>query len=205
MYQINNQKRIEGYVKKYHMHAFADGYDFECYQLDPEEILNEKLNPRQYLLFLVSGTAEISSVRKDGSLFEITLVSSFTCFGDMEFANTAMHQHEIKMITECEFLAVDLIKYKQKILKDPAFLYFLLQSISEKMEMISNVNLETTNVESKVLYYLEHQSVNQEIHGVEKTAQELSCSRRQLERVLKKLCEEKILVKVKKGVYRKHA
>lgn len=204
MLKINNQKRIQGYIKKYHIDAFAKEYEFECYKLDEDEILNQKLNPRQYLLFLVSGTSQITSFRKDGSLYEITLVSTFTCFGDMEFTNEAVRQQEIKTVTECEFLALDLIRYREQIMNDPAFLYFLLNSITEKMEMISNANLEATDVENKVLYYMEQRSLKHEIHGVEKTAQELHCSRRQLERVLKKLSDEKIIIKVKKGVYRKN-
>lgn len=205
MIRVDNEKRIQGYIKKYQLQKFAKNYTFELYHFDPHEILNQKLNPRQYLLFLVSGTCEITTLRKNGTLFQITRISTFSCFGDMEFAVESIRQNEIETISECEFLALDLMQYRSKLSEDPAFLRFLLKSIVEKMEMISSETRETTDVESKVLYYISHQSPSHKIIGIEKTAQEINCSRRQLERVLKKLCAESILAKEKKGVYKKHA
>lgn len=200
MKKVNNKKRLEGYLKKYSEYSFLKNYPLHLYACNPQEVLNQKLNPKQFLLFLVEGTCEIINTTSDGSLYQISRINTFTCFGDMEFAYTSLRQHEIRAITECEFIAIDLEENKQKILNDPKLLFFLLQSVTTKMSAISDAQAETTNVESRILYYLkEHKSIK----GVNTLCKEIKSSRRQVQRTLKKLCDDNILKKVKKGVYEK--
>lgn len=200
MKKITNKKRIDGYLKKYSEFSFLKKYPLHLYQFDENEILNEKLNPKQFLLFLVDGTCQITTVSQDGRIHSITRISVFTCFGDMELADDSMRQHEIKTITECEFLAIDLIENKNKVLNDPKLLYFLLKSIAQKMLSSSQAQSETTNVESRILYYLQEHNT---IHGVNVLTQSIHSSRRQVQRGLKKLCEENKIKKIKKGTYEK--
>lgn len=198
MKKVSNQKRLQGYLKKYHEYSFLKKYPLHLYQCNPNEILNQKLNPKQFLLFLVEGTCEIINTTSDGRLYQITRISTFTCFGDMEFAYDALQQHEIKTVTECEFIAIDLEENREKILKDPKLLYFLLQSVTIKTSAISNAQAETTNVESRILYYLNE---HQQIKGVNLLCNAINASRRQVQRALAKLCNEQMIRKVKKGVY----
>lgn len=202
MKKIQNTKRIQGYIKKYKHYTFLQEYPLHLYTLEPNEILNHKLNPKQFLLFLVDGEVKLSNYRSDGTIHQITKVSSFTCFGDMEFACPSIHQNQIETMTDCEFLAIDLEEQRQNIIKDTQFLMFLLQSITEKTIIISDAQTHTTNIESKVLYYLENESSR--IQGIEQLAQHINCSRRQLQRVLKQLCASGHIRKVQKGTYEKY-
>lgn len=52
-----------------------------------------------------------------------------------------------------------------------------------------------------MLYYLEYEAKDNMICGVEQCANHINASRRQLQRILKELVDEGIIVKVKKGIY----
>ena len=58
------------------------------------------------------------------------------------------------------------------------------------------------SLEEAFLAYLSTRCPDQTFSGVEKMAMQLHCSRRQLQRVLKKLLTEGKLVKLSKGRYR---
>ena len=59
-----------------------------------------------------------------------------------------------------------------------------------------------STLEESFLSYLSERCPDQTFSGAEKMAMQLHCSRRQLQRVLKKLLEEGQLVKLSKGSYR---
>lgn len=201
MKNISEKKKIKFYLSKYKLEPLLHKYSLVLYSFEECEILNEKLNPRQFLIFLVSGSVRIYSTRMNGSLNQITTTTAPTCFGDMEFTNPTMKQHTIETITPCKFLCLDTLTNRTKIEKDSQLLLYLLHSVSEKSILGSEKQEETSDIESKVLYYLDKESETHEIHGVLSLSQHLNCSRRQLQRVLKKLQDESIIVKKKKGVY----
>lgn len=203
MKKINDKKRLESYLKTSKLDTLLSSYDLVMYELDRQEILNEKLNPRRFMLFLAEGKVRIMSYRIDGNCYQVNDTAAPNCFGDMEFALPEMRQHRIETITPCVFLALDLAKEKSKIEKDPQFLMYLLRSVSYKVTLTSDVYTETSDIKSKVIYYLEHEAVNEEIHGVGNLCQHLNCSRRQLQRILKQLQGEGYLVKTGKGKYKK--
>lgn len=182
MKKIYDKSRRESYLIKYKLDTLLSSYDLVMYELNEEEILNEKLNPRRFMLFLVEGKVRIMSYRVDGDCYQVSDTVAPNCFGDMEFALPKMRQHRIETITHCVILALDLVKWKSKIEKDPQFLMYLLKSVSNKATLTSDVYTETTDIKSKVIYYLENESVNGGIHGVGNLCQHLNCSRRQLQR-----------------------
>ncbi len=197
----NNTVKINMYLDKYGIKEYLQDYELVLYSFDAYEKLNEKLNPKQFLLFLVSGDVALKTVRLDGSLSQTTIAKPFTCFGEMEFAYPEAKQNIIETVTECEMIGIDIEKYKFKIENDAKLLNLLLKSVVRKIAMISDIFYETTDVQSRVLFYLENESKTHEIHGVEQLSQHLNCSRRQLQRVLKNMINEGMIVKKRKGVY----
>lgn len=176
-------------------------YALDLYHFQAHEILNEKLNPKDFLLFLVSGSISISTIRMDGSVSLIAKSDPLVCFGDIEFTQNTSKQYQIETLTPCYMLSIDLSTTRDQIKKDPDLLFFLLQSVSEKTTFIANSKFETTDIRSKVLYYLEYEAKDNMICGVEQCANHINASRRQLQRILKELVDEGIIVKVKKGIY----
>lgn len=57
-------------------------------------------------------------------------------------------------------------------------------------------------LEERLLYHLKNECLHRTIIGMDDTAARLRCSRRQLQRVVKKLEEQGRLKKLRKGCYR---
>lgn len=87
-------------------------------------------------------------------------------------------------------------------ISDNRFLRYLLNSVTEKLMLYSSSQSNFSTLEESFLSYLSERCPDQTFSGVEKMAMQLHCSRRQLQRVLKKLLEEGQLVKLSKGSYR---
>ena len=205
MKKIDNISKIRKYLEQYKLNALLKNYPLDLYHFQAHEILNEKLNPRNFLLFLVSGSTSISTIRIDGSVSQISKTDPLVCFGDIEFTQNSTKQYLIETLTPCYMLSIDLSTTRDQIKKDPDLLFFLLQSVSEKTAFIANSKFETTDIRSKVLYYLEYEAKDNMICGVEQCANHINASRRQLQRILKELVDEGIIVKVKKGIYVKQS
>ena len=57
------------------------------------------------------------------------------------------------------------------------------------------------SVEERVLTFLRDIQPDHTLHGINRGLMQFHCSRRQLQRVIKRLCDEGKLRKLKKGVY----
>ena len=91
---------------------------------------------------------------------------------------------------------------KEFLLDDNRFLRYLLTSVTEKLMLYSSSQSNFSTLEEAFLSYLSKRCPDQTFSGVKKMAMQLHCSRRQLQRVLKKLLEEERLTKLSKGSYR---
>lgn len=88
MKKIDNISKIRKYLEQYKLNVLLKNYPLDLYHFQAHEILNEKLNPRNFLLFLVSGSTSISTIRIDGSVSQISKTEPLVCFGDIEFTQT---------------------------------------------------------------------------------------------------------------------
>lgn len=98
-------------------------------------------------------------------------------------------------------LAIPFQENKSMLENDPIFLRFVLTQLAEKLSLSSQLDAITQTLEEKLLFYLSNVEPNHEISSVSQTLQVLHCSRRQLQRVLKSLCDNNILIKRGRGCY----
>ena len=129
-------------------------------------------------------------------------LDGFTCIGDMEFCGKRDDTHQIEARTTALCIVLPLASTKELLLNDNRFLRYLLNSVTEKLMLYSSSQSNFSTLEESFLSYLSERCPDQTFSGVEKMAMQLHCSRRQLQRVLKKLLEEGQLVKLSKGSYR---
>ena len=85
---------------------------------------------------------------------------------------------------------------------DPVFLRFVLGQLAGKLSLSAIMTVSAQTLEEKVLFFLRKVQANHEISSVNHALQPLHCSRRQLQRVLKKLCDDGLLIKTGRGCYR---
>ena len=215
MKRIFDPALLDFYLQKHEIPSLFDTPDlaFSLYQFKKGERL-DTLNPEEYLSFLVDGSIEISEAnvngqvgpfsanRADGTSYPIGYLDGFTCIGDMEFCGKRDDTHQIEARTTALCIVLPLASTKELLLNDNRFLRYLLNSVTEKLMLYSSSQSNFSTLEESFLSYLSERCPDQTFSGVEKMAMQLHCSRRQLQRVLKKLLEEGQLVKLSKGSYR---
>lgn len=182
-------------------HFSAQDLDFQCFCYQKGEILCSPLNPIGHLLFLISGSVQIYDLKPDGRTVSISIAPSATLFGDLEYCNGKPTPYFVEALEEVQCLALPIEENRAVLDADLPFQRYLLHVISEKFEYLSDAEANSRTLEEKVIFYLRHEAEGQTISGVEKALIQLSCSRRQLQRVLKKLCDEGTIVKLGKGQY----
>ena len=194
MKRIFDPALLDFYLQKHEIPSLFDTpyLAFSLYQFEKGERL-DTLNPEEYLSFLVDGSIEISANRADGTSYPIGYLDGFTCIDDT---------HQIEARTTALCIVLPLASTKELLLNDNRFLRYLLNSVTEKLMLYSSSQSNFSTLEESFLSYLSERCPDQTFSGVEKMAMQLHCSRRQLQRVLKKLLEEGQLVKLSKGSYR---
>ena len=200
---IKDEKRTGTAVHTYGIHRFFSDPDlpFAMVQFDKGEYLNNLLDPSRYISFIISGTIRILNIRDDGSMYEIASGSGFTCLGDLEFASGDVSPYLVEAVRKTVCIAVPLKECRKKLENDPVFLRYILRSVARKLHAATAMAAGPKTLEEKVLYFMENECENQTLKGVEKASYALSCSKRQLLRILKRLCEEGRVVKTAKGAY----
>ena len=204
MKKIKNEKQIHELLTKYHILSYFTypNLPFELYIFEKGEFLNNEIDPYNYFCFILSGSSRILHVREDGSTKQIATIHESTCFGDIEFATGMYSAYLVEILKKTYCLAIPLSSCRKQLENDPVFLRYVLRNIGEKMEKVTTETVLPRDLEERVLYYIRYRCENKTLQGVENTASALSCSKRQLLRILKKMCEEEILVKEGKGTYK---
>ncbi|MBR3358346.1 MAG: hypothetical protein IKG46_11075 [Solobacterium sp.] len=200
---LNDPERLSAYIRKYHIDSFFSSpqLPFALYVFEKGEFLNNLIDPRDYLCFPVSGTYMIMNIRDDGSMSGIYSGSRFTCFGDVEFARNVTSPFLIEILRRTVCVVLPLRDVRSQLENDPVFLRFLLSSAAQKLEQITLSMTEPKDLTERLLHYIDTQCDNGVLDGVGIAAAALQCSRRQLQRILKQLCDDGILDRSAKGRY----
>ena len=181
--EIRDERRLENYFEKYQYHFQKRPPVIKLLKFDKGEMLNDPFQLLSQFYIIVKGSVSIYSLTVDGAIRYISKAASGTLLGDMEFSG-ADNQPLYVEATE------------------PVFLRFVLGQLAGKLSFSAVMDASAQTLEEKVLFFLQKVQGNHEISSVNHALQLLHCSRRQLQRVLKKLCDEEVLTKTGRGRYR---
>lgn len=200
----NRQSNAESLIALYGIRAYFDTKDLEFDELvyDSGSLIASPDKPLEHVLFLMQGAVRIYGIRADGSLSHVNRVCSPALLGDIEFVSLKPTAFYVEAIGKCTCLALPIKRYKSKLDHDVRFLHLLLSSLTDKFMLSDDMNILSSSLEEKLLFYFKTIWKNSEISGIEAATQQLRCSRRQLQRVLHKLLEEGRIEKLGKGRYR---
>ncbi|MGI6254948.1 MAG: Crp/Fnr family transcriptional regulator [Acutalibacter sp.] len=203
MRKIEDKKTLEDWIRRSKVLQCFDTPDlvFQGYRYEKGEFLTAPDIPFEKLLFLVKGTIQIYGIRDDGSISPVSQAESPTLIGDVEF-QSGLSPFFAKASTSVDCLALSVPEYREQLDRDLRFLHTLMSSYVEKLRAISTVAAMAPTVEQRLLLYLDQAGPDGELKGIESATLQLQCSRRQLQRVLKKLCQEGKLLRTGKGRYR---
>lgn len=204
MKEVTDIKLIDKMINKNDITSYLKSINinFRLYKYEKGEMLIEMMEKPQSIKFVVKGAIKIYGIRNDGSILPITYNDEFNILGDIELCNDTESQFFVEAKNTMFCLEIPMEINRQVLLNDNCFLRFLLKSISGKMILSNEFQARCTTLEGNLLYYMKEECEDNTIKGIEHTAFLLKSSRRQLQRVLKKLVEENVIDKVGKGCYK---
>ena len=180
----------------------TEGLAFRGFQYQKGELLCSPLNPADHLFFIVEGSVQMYDLRDDGSKLPVAALGDDLLIGDMEFITGRPTAFFVEAAEDCTCVALPVALYREELERDVRFLHSLLEDMAEKFERDADVGISNANLSERVMEYLRDKAPSHEITEVETLLYQLRCSRRQLQRVLKKLCDDGELEHLGKGHYR---
>lgn len=212
--RVGRDKEVtQQWVQKAHILDYFDGtdLDFELYEYEKGEMIVSPVLPLREFLFLVDGALELYAIREDGSRVAINLLEPPVILGDVEYANDIASSERVaapflyaQALTRVTCLALSRERYRDQLYEDSKFLHVLLVSMADKMSLFGK-SVEMQTVEERLLFYLENVYEDHELRSIEAATKQLRCSRRQLQRVLRDLCDNGRIIQTGKGKYRLNA
>ena len=184
-----------------HDYLNTDQLHFSVQQYAAGELLCSPNNSLKDILFIIEGSVKIYSIHEDGSLTSVRLESYPAILGDIEYVIKDFHTLFVEAHTDVVCLVLSVSRYRDILDQDPDFLHLLLSSIAYKFSSFSTLHRQNITVEDRLLMYMETFCEDGILSGVEEATMQLHCSRRQLQRILKKFCDENKIKKTKKGTY----
>lgn len=204
MEKIYDKAVIERCLKRSRLSGQFDitGFRFTVFRYQKEEFLSRPQQPLTHFQFLVTGSVALYYLEENGSRKNVAVIDTSGLLGDMEFVlgNTPLFYAEA--LTPTTVLALPMEEYRPRLEKDCAFLLYLLRQAARIKILSARNSVVMPRLEERLLYHLKNDCPRQTLIGMENTAVKLLCSRRQLQRVVKKLEEQGRLEKLGRGRYR---
>ena len=149
----------------------------------------------------ISGSMSIYFIRNDGTSYHLAYSDVDSFMGDNELFDTANHGVYGEASGTLRCLAFSVKDSKKALLENVVFLRVLAKTLSERFKSIALQDAAPSSLTERVIAYMTYISENKAIKGVEKTAYQLHCSPRQLQRILNSLETTGTIKKIGKGSY----
>lgn len=202
MKEIVDKNRLEHFFEEQQAHFQQQPPVLKLVEFEKGAILSDPLQPLSCFYIIVRGSVSIYNLTEDGSIRYISKATRGTLLGDIEFSGAGNQSFYIEAAETVLCLALPFRENLAILENDPVFLRFVLGQLAGKLSLSAAMTASAQNLEEKLLFFLEKVQADHTISSVNQTLQALHCSRRQLQRVLKKLCEDGLVIKTGRGCYR---
>jgi CRP-like cAMP-binding protein len=204
MKTIKSQEKLNEYLNKYNILSLFDtpNLEFFLFEYKKGETIVNSINPLNYFLFLVSGSIRIYSILDNGMIYSIHKQNDFCALGDMEFAGYTISQNYVEALSDVYCIGISFHKYKNLLQNDNSFLRFIIKSLADKMNHSSTDNKYSASLEDRIFEYFKLNYTDKVIEHMGDIALTFNISTRQIQRILKRLVEKELLVRLGKGKYR---
>ena len=201
MKEIVDKNRLEHSFGEQQAHFRQRPPVLKLVEFEKGEILNDPLQLLSRFYIIVRGSVSIYNLTEGGSIRYISKAASGTLLGDMEFSGAGNQSFYIEAAETVLCLDLPFRENLEVLENDPVFLRFVLGQLAGKLYLSAVMNASAQTLEEKVLFFLRMVQADHTISSVNQALQALHCSRRQLQRVLKKLCDEGLIIKAGRGCY----
>ena len=204
MRKISSQNRINKAIDQLDLSSEFDteSLQFEIRIYEKGEQIVSPLNPMKEFIFIISGTVRVYQLEEDSTIQSLINLHNREILGYHEFC---FENNDYTLYAEALAQVICLIlPFKQparNLKSDSRFLQFLLKNSLLNQIHHSKMTHFYSSLEDKLFFYMENLCTDRTLRSVNDAVAALHCSRRQLQRTLKKLCDDQKLVHVKKGCY----
>lgn len=164
------------------------------------ELLSQPLEPLTSFLFLVQGSVRIFGMQQDSRIYNVYMAKHRTLLGDMEFCGHSAYPFFVEAVQTVLCIDIPFESNRAKLQEDLVFLKFMIGQLASKLELGAKMELIAQSLEERVVSYLRDEP-DHTLKGVNQALVQLHCSRRQLQRVLKKMCDDGRMEKKGRGYY----
>lgn len=202
---IENPEKLQQIIERNSLliHLQTLNLEFLLLHYQKNEFILSPDQPVHYLLFIAEGLIHIYDISSEGKKSPVTSETGQTLplLGDIEFSLRSGEPYFVEAVTEVTAVAIPIAASRQVLNQDVLFLQYLTTSLATKLKRAGQIDIEAQSVQERVLIYMENIYPNGILRGVDNTAMQLRCSRRQLQRVLKDLCASGKIKKIGRGTY----
>ncbi|EFB76464.1 Crp/Fnr family transcriptional regulator [Subdoligranulum variabile] len=204
MEKLHSKKEVHALVAQAGIRQYFSTPDLQFFacRYKKGEIITAPDQKLDTILFVIEGTVRIFGIRPDGTTSPVNQQTPPVILGDIEFSQQGTRPFFTQATTDVLCIGLPVKPYEKELHRDLRFLHALLHSYAEKLQFFAFVDAPAETLEERVLLYLKNFCPNHEFTGIEMAVSRLRCSRRQLQRVLQKLCTNGTIQKVGKGHYK---
>lgn len=165
-----------------------------------DELISQPLKQLNSFLFIVQGKATIYGIKEDNTILNVASQVQHAFLGEMEFDGLNDNPFFVVANEDVVCISIPFKDNKELLNNDITFLQYRIKKLADDFHYSAKMNVVAKSLKERLIIYF--QDNNGYIDSVNETMINLHCSRRQLQRVLKSLCDEKVIVKVNKGCYK---
>lgn len=182
-------------------HFETRGLDFRLVEYGKGELLCAPGNPLEDILFIVRGTVQVYGLREDGKWLPVSRGVGHAAMGAVEFVQPGLPVFYTEAVEDLLCVSLPIERNRAVLERDCVFLRYLLECINGMVVTYTLIGHREHSVEERVLTFLRDIQPDHTLHSINQGIMQFHCSRRQLQRVVKQLCDQGKLKKLKKGVY----
>lgn len=198
---------MEEAIERYHLEQYFE--DIERYRCGMKMITVPKKsyvygNPEneKYAFFLLEGRMQVNALAENGKYVPVRYCDELIFFGEMELLGYKHHSKVIETETECTFLGIDLSLLRDVLLQDRKYLFFICQSLAEKLNNTECLQLRnTTNPapQKVAAYLLKKNKYGIFKENIQKACEDIRVSRRHFYRILDTYIAAGYIERTKRG------
>lgn len=173
-------------------------YEYKEYVIHEDDAINA-------LKIIISGNAKVTISANNGKILLLSFYKSFGVIGDVEFLSGEDATCNVIALSELKLISIPYAILSENLKQIDKQMHFLFRDLSYKLRNSSKQavinNLYTlSNRVCGYIYSTNYKNYFDE--NLTETSELLGTSYRHLLRVIKELCDKKVLERVDKGIYK---
>lgn len=182
-------------------HFETPGLQFRLVEYEKGELICDPGKPLEDILFTVRGSVQVYGLREDGKWLPVSRGVGRATLGAIEFVQPGLPSFYAEAMEDLLCVSLPMGPNREVLERDCTFLMYLLKCINSMVVTYTLIGRGEQSVEERVVTFLRDIQPDHTLHSINQGVMQFHCSRRQLQRVVKRLCDDGRLKKLKKGVY----